>query len=135
MPNDGLFSAHYLNEASMVSDIYIIYIPPNILMNTEFFFVVVVVVVISTKGASTHHLRRSPNNTTLVSNPVCTRDKPPAANHLAAINSSPRQTAGPWWAAHASVATAAPNFRMRKQSRAAKDSQCKSTVPMSVQRS
>lgn len=39
IPYDGLFSAHYLNEASMVSDIYIyiIYIPPNILMNTKFF--------------------------------------------------------------------------------------------------
>lgn len=95
MPCDGLFSAHYSNEASMVSDIYIIYIPPNILMNTEFFFFVVVVV--SIKGASTHHLQGSFNNATLVSKPrVHARKALPAANHLAAaINSPPPQGRDP----------------------------------------
>lgn len=123
MPCDGLFSAHYSNEASMVSDIYIIYIPPNILMNTEFFFFVVVVV--SIKGASTHHLQGSFNNATLVSKPrVHARKALPAANHLAAaINSPPPQGRDPG-RQHARwlVAATAPNLRMGNKAERPKNS-------------
>lgn len=116
MPYNGLFSAHYSNEASMVSDIYIyiIYTPPNILMNTELFFCRR----FYKRRACTHHPQgESPNNTTL--KPRVHARRAPSSKPLGGNKWPALARAGPWSAA---VAAAAPNLRMGKQSRAARDS-------------